>query len=137
MNTKILILTACALLLTACGPLSVPEDTNPALSPDTSAYAAEPLPDTHAMLQEDIRYITHAAGRIDGMDGSNSLEALEGAYAAGCRYVEMDFQFTADGELACIHDWYRQYTSAIPEDGTALTLAEFQACRIYDTYTPL
>ena len=136
MKAKILISLACILFLTACGPLSL-SDTSPALSPDTSAYAAEPLPDTHAVLQEDIRYITHAAGRIDGMDGSNSLEALEGAYAAGCRYVEIDFQFTADGELACIHDWYRQYTSAIPEDGTALTLSEFQTCRIYDTYTPL
>ena len=72
-------LTACALFLTACGPLSPSADPHPALSPDTSAYAAEPLPDTHAVLQEDIRYITHAAGRIDGMDGSNSLEALEGA----------------------------------------------------------
>ena len=136
MNIKIFILAACVLLLTSCGPLT-PSDPNPALSPDTSAYAAEPLPDTHAQLQESIRYITHAAGRIDGMDGSNSLEALQQAYDAGCRYVEIDFQFTADGELACIHDWYRQYTSAIPEDGTALTLDQFQKCRIYDTYTPL
>ena len=87
MNAKILIPLACLLFLTACGPLA-PSDPNPALPPDASAYAAEPLPDTHAVLQESIRYITHAAGRIDGMDGSNSLEALEGAYAAGCRYVE-------------------------------------------------
>lgn len=140
MKAKFLIpaafVAALMLLLTACGPI-VPSESSPTLPPDASAYAADPLPDSHRTLQESIRYITHAAGSIDGMAGSNSLEALEGAYAAGCRYVEIDFQFTADGELACIHDWYRQYTSAVPENGTALTLDQFKACRIYDTYTPL
>lgn len=133
---KLIYLLSLALVLSACGPLA-PSGFHPALSPDASAWAAEPLPDSHAELQESIRYITHAAGTIDGMTGSNSLEALQQAYDAGCRYIEIDFQFTADGELACIHDWYRQYTSAIPEDGTALTLEAFKACRIYDTYTPL
>lgn len=96
-----------------------------------------PTTETYTFLQDNIRYIIHAAGDIDGMAGSNSLEALEQTYEAGCRYVEIDFQFTADNELACIHDWYKQYTSAIPEDGTVLTLAQFQACQIYDRYTPL
>lgn len=96
-----------------------------------------PATETYTFLQDNIRYIIHAAGDIDGMAGSNSLEALEQTYEAGCRYVEIDFQFTADDELACIHDWYKQYTSAIAEDGTVLTLAEFQDCLIYDRYTPL
>ncbi|MBR5445067.1 MAG: hypothetical protein IKV57_03030 [Clostridia bacterium] len=124
------------LVLTGCGTGGI-SSPNAALPPDASAYAAQPLPDSHAELQQAIWYITHAAGAIDGMAGSNSLEALTGAYEAGCRYIEIDFQFTADGDLACIHDWYRQYTSAVPEDGTALTLEAFQNCRIYDKYTPL
>jgi len=133
---KLIYLLSLVLVLSACGPVGLSEP-NPALAPDASVWAAEPLPDSHKTLQESIRYITHAAGTIDGMNGSNSLEALQQAYDAGCRYVEIDFQFTADGELACIHDWYRQYTSAILADGTALTLEEFKACRIYDRYTPL
>lgn len=133
---KCILPLACVLLFTACGPLGV-STPSPVLPEDASVYAADPLPDTHGTLQESIRYITHAAGSIDGMAGSNSLEALTGAYDAGCRYIEIDFQFTADGDLACIHDWYRQYTSAIPENGTALTLEQFKQCRIYDTYTPL
>ena len=132
---KIILTLAALLLLTGCGTGT--SSPNPALPPDASVYAAEPLPDSYAELQQSIWYITHAAGSIDGMAGSNSLEALTGAYEAGCRYIEIDFQFTADGELACIHDWYRQYTSAVPEDGTALTLEAFQNCRIYDKYTPL
>lgn len=96
-----------------------------------------PLSEHHAHLQEDIRYIIHAAGEIDGMKGSNSLEALDATYVAGCCYVELDFQFTADGELACVHNWHTEYSSAMSEDGTPMTLAEFQSCRIYDRYTPL
>lgn len=121
--TRLCVLLLCAVVLYGCAP-AVPAET-------------WSIPADQAALQEDIRYIIHAAGDIDGMAGSNSLEALELTYDAGCRFVEIDFQFTADGELACIHDWYRQYTSAIQADGTALTLAEFQACRIYDRYTPL
>ena len=136
MMKKFLIPLACLFLLTACGPMGT-STPNPSLPQDASVYAAEPLPDSHAELQASIWYITHAAGEIDGMTGSNSLEALTQAYDAGCRYIEIDFQFTADGDLACIHDWYRQYTSAVPEDGTALTLEQFKSCRIYDTYTPL
>lgn len=133
---KMLILLTAVLVLTGCGPIK-PSSPNSVLPEDASMYAAEPLPDSHETLQQSIWYITHAAGSIDGMAGSNSLEALSGAYDAGCRYVEIDFQFTADGDLACIHDWYRQYTSAVPEDGTALTMEQFQNCLIYDRYTPL
>ncbi len=126
-----------SLLLAGCGPLSSSAFGNTPLSPEEPSWAAEPLSDTHLTLQEDIQYIIHAAGTLDGLDGSNSLEGLEATVAAGCKYVELDFQFTADGELACIHDWYTQYTDAIPENGTALTLAAFQNCKIYGTYTPL
>lgn len=121
--TKLCALLLCVGMFCGCAPAAPVETWS--------------IPAEQAALQEDIRYIIHAAGDIDGMAGSNSLEALEQTYDAGCRYVEIDFQFTADGELACIHDWYRQYTSAIPADGTALTLAEFQTCQIYDRYTPL
>ncbi len=130
-------LLAILIFTVSCGPISPESFGNTPLAPDTSAWASEPLSDTHLALQEDIRYIIHAAGTLDGLDGSNSLEGLEASVAAGCRYVELDFQFTADGELACIHDWYTQYTDAIPENGTALTLEQFQDCQIYGTYTPL
>ncbi len=138
MHTKYLFpLSLVLLLTTACGPITPGQPGTTPLSPDASAWANTPLSDTHTALQEDIRYIIHAAGTLDGLDGSNSLEGLTKSVEAGCKYIELDFQFTADGELACIHDWYTQYTDAIPENGTALTLDAFQNCKIYGTYTPL
>lgn len=131
----------CGTLL-SCTRLPIPEDwlgTPPLLPDETSPYAAVPYtdPQTLETLRTGIRYIIHAAGEMDGTVGSNSLEGLENAYDAGDRYVELDFNFTSDGHLACIHDWYVEYTSAIPENGHALTLAEFRAAKIYDRLTPL
>lgn len=95
-------------------------------------------------LRSEIKYIIHAAGRLDGVDiygnertfdGSNSIEGLEQCEAAGARFVEIDFNFTADGELVCLHDWYTQYADEIT-NYEALTLDEFLDARIYRNYTP-
>lgn len=131
---------AVGMLVSCGGAPGFGQNNNPTLSPDTpSPYAAVPYtdPETAETLRADIRYIIHAAGEIDGTVGSNSAEGLANAYDAGDRYIELDFNFTADGYLACIHDWYTEYTSAIPENGHALTLAEFRAAKIYDRLTPL
>jgi len=86
--------------------------------------------------------IIHAAGEVqDALTGqvylgSNSFEGLQQSYEAGHRLIELDFNFTSDGELACIHDWYSHYSSAII-DCQALSLSEFMNCKIYDQFTPL
>lgn len=133
-------LLSAALLLCACSRIPFSDRANPTLTPDErSPYADVPYtdPQTFDSLREDIRYIIHAAGEMDGTVGSNSAEGLQNAYDAGNRYIELDFNFTADGYLACIHDWYTEYSSAIPENGHALTLDEFRDARIYDRFTPL
>lgn len=103
------------------------------------------LPDGLSELREDIRYIVHAAGRLEGVDtegnlriydGSNSLEGLMQCSEAGTRFVELDFNFTSDGELVCLHDWYKQYADAIT-DYEALTLEEFLDASIYRNFTPI
>ncbi len=136
-----ILFTVCGLLL-SCTRLPIPESWTgtPPLTPDEpSPYAAVPYTDPQTLeeLRAGIRYIIHAAGEIDGTVGSNSMEGLQNAYDTGDRYIELDFNFTSDGHLACIHDWYVEYTSAIPENGYALTLAEFRAAKIYDRLTPL
>lgn len=55
--------------------------------------------------KKDYAYIIHAAGRYNGQVGTNSLDALENAYADGNRYIELDFNFTCDFRPVCIHDW--------------------------------
>lgn len=96
-------------------------------------------------IREGMKYIIHAAGRLEGIDsggvarpydGSNSLEGLRQCASAGCEVIELDFNFTSDGKLACIHDWYRQYAEEIT-DYVPLSLEDFLKCKIYGNFTPI
>ncbi len=49
--------------------------------------------------------IAHAGGAIEGHDYNNSVEALDFWYGRGCRWFEIDLDWTSDGRLAAIHDW--------------------------------
>ncbi len=49
--------------------------------------------------------VAHAGGGIDGKTYTNSFEALNRNLKKGFKYFEIDFSFTKDGELVCLHDW--------------------------------
>lgn len=49
--------------------------------------------------------IAHGGGALRGRPYTNSYEALEASYARGFRWFELDFKRTADGAVACRHDW--------------------------------
>lgn len=96
-------------------------------------------------VRENMKYIVHAAGTLQGTDldgkertydGSNSREGLVQCLEAGCPVIEIDFNFTSDGELACIHDWYQYYAPEIT-DGVPLTLEEFLGIKIFRNFTPI
>lgn len=77
--------------------------------------------------------IIHAGGEIDGIFGTNSLEALEATYAKGYRVVEMDFVLSSDGVPVCLHDW-----AYSPEfSGSPMTEEEFVSVDIHGKYTAL
>ncbi len=104
-----------------------------------------PDPAETAEILGAMRRIVHAAGRLEGddigggrrtFDGSNSREGLEQCAAAGERVIELDFNFTSDGKLACIHDWYHEYADEI-ENYVPLSLEEFLSTRIYRNFTPI
>lgn len=108
-------------------------------------YPEYTSPDEVAEIREDMRYIIHAGGRLTGVDnggvtrtydGSNSLEGLMQCSEAGCEVIELDFNFTSDGYLACIHDWYTEYADEITNN-VPLTLEEFLDCEIYGNFTPI
>lgn len=112
---------------------------------DTVMYPEYTNPEEVAEIREDMRYIIHAAGRLTGVDsggvtrtydGSNSLDGLQQCVDAGCEVIEIDFNFTSDGYLACIHDWYTEYADTI-ENNVPLTLEEFLDSRIYGNFTPI
>ena len=56
-------------------------------------------------------YILHAGGVTpDGKIGSNSAEAMSHSYDQGFYWLEIDFSWTSDGHLACVHDWDAYYS---------------------------
>lgn len=73
----------------------------------------------------ETQYILHAGGATPaGAVGSNSLEALNHSYEQGFRVMELDFCWTTDGELVCVHDWETYYSQYAP-----LSMAEFERVR--------
>lgn len=76
--------------------------------------------------------IYHAAGGIDGLDYSNSRDALEHTLSLGSRFVEIDFRYTADGHLVCARDW-----ADITADGAAPTLSAFRELKIYGKFATI
>ncbi len=135
---KCLIAVLLALALALCPSLvSCGEDEAP--------VPAFPVPEGIEDAREAMKVVVHAAGRLRGVDesgverdydGSNSLEGLIRCAEAGARAVELDFNFTSDGKLACIHDWHPEYAAEL-EPGVAPTLDDFLTYRIYGQFTPL
>lgn len=78
------------------------------------------------IVEHGMEYILHAGGVTPaGAVGSNSLEALDYSYQRGYRAMEMDFFWTTDGHLVCVHDWDTYYAHSLGKD--ALTLQEFES----------
>ena len=59
--------------------------------------------DTTFGPHEPLRFIAHAGGRIEGMNYTNSLEALNNSYKNGFRLFELDIIETSDGEFVAAH----------------------------------
>lgn len=78
------------------------------------------------------RLIAHAGGGMDGHAYLNSLDALEHNYALGHRVFEVDFSWTADGELVAIHDWDAAWRRGFrgDADGAVPTHAQFMRARM-------
>ena len=52
------------------------------------------------------RFILHMGGvTADGQTDTNSIEAADHSYSEGYRWLEIDFNWTSDDALVCIHDW--------------------------------
>ncbi len=71
--------------------------------------------------------IAHAGGGIDNKTYTNSYEALDSNLEKGFLYFELDFSFTADGQLVCLHDWKKNFRQSFgfKADGK-VSLKEFE-----------
>ncbi len=57
----------------------------------------------------EMKRVAHAGGSFGGMTYTNSIEALNENMANNFSYFEIDFSFTKDRELVCIHDWKNNF----------------------------
>lgn len=71
--------------------------------------------------------VAHAGGRINGMDYTNSLEALNGSKQAGLHFIEIDFEWTHDGHLVLLHDWKIAVAHMFGQTPGQRTLSQFKA----------
>ena len=53
------------------------------------------------------KYVAHGGGTVRGQPCTSSLEALNEGYQHRFRFLELDFNWTTDNELALLHDWER------------------------------
>ncbi len=79
--------------------------------------------------------IIHAGGAVDGVVGTNSLEALNESYDKGYRFLELDFVMSSDGVPVCLHDWSPIHSSKL--GSTPISAKEFLNVKILDRYTSL
>ncbi|MDR1559781.1 MAG: hypothetical protein LBS84_08830 [Clostridiales bacterium] len=72
--------------------------------------------------------VAHAGGNVDGVQGTNTIEAVEYNYSIGHRVFELDFNLTSDDVLVGVHDW--------GAENIAPAWAEFSSGKIQGKYTP-
>lgn len=79
--------------------------------------------------------IAHGLGGVDGLDCTNSLEALELAYAKGFKVFEVDFQMV-DGELLLLNN-LEMGAEMCGFDSEDFKSGDFLESSLYGEYTPM
>lgn len=86
-------------------------------------------------------YICHALGGLDGLGYLNCLEAFQNNYDLGHKVFEVDFEYTIDGGIICLHDFsFLDSIGISPGEGKAnneITKETFLESKIYGKYTTL
>ena len=77
--------------------------------------------------------IAHAGGTIDGISGTNSLEAVENSRDQQFSFFELDLLISKDNRIVAAHDWkhFLEITGFVGKKGAALRQAEFVKQKIH------
>lgn len=100
--------------------------------------APAPLPPLKYPLDKELLRFAHAGGEINGNIYTNSIEALDSNYDKGFAVFEIDFSWTEDNQLVCIHGWNKNFTDmfGLPPEQAPLTLEEFTSSPTKANLTP-
>ncbi|GAB6085717.1 glycerophosphodiester phosphodiesterase family protein [Alkaliphilus crotonatoxidans] len=99
-------------------------------SQESNTYQAPLVPEPQPL-------VAHAGGAIYGFRYTNSLEALDTAYKNGFRLIELDFNWTRDGQPVLIHDWGQMVSRIFPGARGVLSLEEFKTMPTLFGLTPM
>lgn len=98
-------------LAVALGACKGGGNTAPA-TPTTATVAATPAAPAKAASFEAI--VAHSGGLAKGLDYTNSREALDGAYAGGIRWFELDMATTSDNKVVLVNNWGDTFEKLFP-----------------------
>ena len=74
-----------------------------------------------------VHRIAHAGGGLGRTTYTNSYQALTANMEKGFRYFEIDFTFTSDDRLVCLHDWGDNFKRTFDfETDQRLSLEDFE-----------
>lgn len=79
---------------------------------------------------QDIKYVMHGGGEYWYYQTTNSFDAVKDSYAKGNKFIELDFSWTLDNQLICLHEW----GGPNPQ---RMTLENFMKQKIYGKFSPL
>lgn len=82
-------------------------------------------------------FISHAGGRVRGKAYTNSRESLDKSYENGYRFIELDFEWTTDRNLALIHDWDGYVISAFDVEPRRYSTEEFKSFNMIEGLTQM
>lgn len=86
---------------------------------------------------EELERVAHAGGAAGRQRYSNSAEAVRESLEKGFRFIELDFVWTSDGHLVCLHGWGDTAWWMLGHKGPPLDLAGFEAVAKRGKYTAL
>lgn len=67
------------------------------------------IPHTISASRLEAYRVAHAGGGINSDTYTNSYEALNHGVESGFTYFEIDFSYTKDNQLVCLHDWEKAF----------------------------
>ncbi|WP_077369446.1 sulfatase-like hydrolase/transferase [Anaerosalibacter sp. Marseille-P3206] len=76
---------------------------------------------------EDLEYVALGGGEIEGVQNSNSLDAIDESYKNGFRCMELNFQWTSDEKLVLLQDWEGSVKKLFNVEPKKYSLEEFKS----------
>jgi glycerophosphoryl diester phosphodiesterase len=78
------------------------------------------------------KIILHADEAIREHLYTNSLQALDSNYQKGYRFLEVNFEWTSDGDIVLLHDWQASISNFFGAEKKQYSLNEFKNFKMID-----